>query len=66
MDTINCNSSYVLIIITALRKVSDWVSARPPVPQVNILIFSIYVKGRKLRLYSFFFNTSGLILFQFP
>ena len=35
--TIRLNSSYVLIIITTLRKVSDWVRARPPVPWVSIL-----------------------------
>ena len=33
------NSSYVLIIITTFRKVSDWVRARPPAPRVSILCF---------------------------
>ena len=37
--TIKLNSSYVLIIITAFRKVSEWVRARPPAPRVNILYF---------------------------
>ena len=35
--TIELNSSYVLIIITAFRKVSEWVRARPPAPRVSIL-----------------------------
>ena len=35
--TIKLNSSYVLIIITTLRKVSDWARARPPAPWVKIL-----------------------------
>ena len=30
MLMIKLNSSYVLIIITPFRKVSDWVRARPP------------------------------------
>ena len=37
MLMIKLNSSYVLIIITLFRKVSDWVRARPPVPRVSIL-----------------------------
>lgn len=36
------NSSYVLIIITTLRKVSDWVRARPPAPWVNIRSYLEY------------------------
>ncbi len=37
--TIKLNSSYVLIIITAFRKVSEWVRARPPALRVSILYY---------------------------
>ena len=38
MLTIKLSSSYVLIIITTFRKVSDGVRARPPAPWVSILL----------------------------
>lgn len=42
MLMIKLNSSYVLIIITLFRKVSDWVRARPPAPWVNIRSYLEY------------------------
>ena len=36
-DVINCNSSYVLIITTPFRRISERAGARPPAARVSIL-----------------------------
>lgn len=41
---ISCNSSYVDIMITPFRWVSEWVRARPPATRVSIL----YCQGNEL------------------